>query len=56
MMCIKSLYLEIDASGVGLGATLVQAGDDMSCRYDELLDNAVLQPTVFASKSLSSAE
>ena len=28
----------------------------MSHRYDEILDNAMLQPTVFAKKSPSSAE
>ena len=30
----KPLYLETNALGVGLGATLLQAKDDLSCRYD----------------------
>ena len=50
----KLLYLETNALGVGLGATLLQVKDDLSCGYDEAQDNAMFQPTAFASKSLSS--
>ena len=52
----KQLYLEIDESGIGLVTILLQVRDDLSCRCDEVLVNAVLQPITFASKSLPSAE
>ena len=52
----KPLYLETDVSGVGLGATLLQVRDTLSCGYDELSDNAMLWPITFVSKSLSSVE
>ena len=50
----KSLYLEIDASSVSLWASLLQMQEEISFRYDEILDNVVLHPVVFASKSLLS--
>ena len=52
----KFLYLETDVSRVGLGATLLQIRDNLSCGYDGAPDNAMLQPTAFASKNLSSTE
>ena len=52
----KLLYLETDASGVGMGATLPQVRDDLSCRCDEVLDNTMFQPIAFASKSLFNTE
>ena len=52
----KPLYLETDASGVGLAATPLQVRDNLDCGYDETPEIAMLQPIVFASKSLSSAE
>ena len=50
----KPLHLETDASGVGLGVTLLQVMDNLNCRNDEAQDNAMLQPTAFVWKSLSS--
>ena len=45
----KPLYLETDASGVGLGANLLQTRDGAP-------DNTILQPIAFTSKSLTSTE
>ena len=52
----RSLYLETDASGVSLGARLLQVRDGMNCEHDKLPDNANLCPFAFASKCLSSAK
>ena len=52
----KPLYLDIDASGIGLGASLLQMRKDMNCWFDKVTDNATLCPIAFASKSLSSVE
>ena len=52
----KPLYLETDSLGVGLGATLLQVRDDLSCRYDEVQDSARIWPFTFVSKNLSSTE
>ena len=51
-----SLYLETDASVVGLCTTYLQLRDNQACSYDKVPDNAMLWPTAFACKSLSSAE
>ena len=48
----KPLYLETDASGVGLGMTR----NGTSCIRDTAPDNNILRPITFASKSLSSTE
>ena len=43
--CMKShdtsnpLYLETDASGVGLGASLLQMWEGVNCTHDNVLDN-----------------
>ena len=50
------LHLETDASGVGLGAALLQMGDNMSCHRDEAPDNSILRPIAFASNSLTGTE
>ena len=38
----RPLYMTPDASGVGLGARLLQVRDSMKCGYDKLPDNATL--------------
>ena len=52
----KSLYIETDASGLGLGATLLQTRNNTSCPKDEAPENSILRPIAFASKSLNRAE
>ena len=52
----KPLYLETDASGVGLGTALLQTQEGTMCLKDTVPDNTILQPIAFASKSLTSAE
>ena len=46
------MYLETDASGVGLGARLLKVKEGMNC--DEVQDNALPKPTAFANNSISS--
>ena len=53
---IKPQYLEMDASGIGLGAALLQMRDGTTCPEDIALDNTILRPVMFASESLTSAE
>ena len=52
----KPLYLETDASCVGLGAALLQLHNDTACQRDVAPDNTSLRPITFASKSLTVAE
>ena len=52
----KPLFLETHASGIVLGATLLQARDGTTCQKDIAPDNAILRHTTFASKSLTSTE
>ena len=52
----KPLYLETDASGVGLGASLLQTWEGTTCCKDMVPDNTILYPIAFASKSLMDAE
>ena len=46
----------MDASWVGLGATLLQTRINTSCPRDDTPDNSILRPIAFASKSLTRAE
>ena len=52
----KPLYLETDASRVGLGAALLQTHEGMTCQKDTVPNNTILHPITFASKSLTVAE
>ena len=52
----KPLYLETDASGVGLGAALLQLHDNTTCQKGMAPDNIILCPIAFASKILTGAE
>ena len=52
----KPPYLEMDASGIGLGTALLQTRDDATCPEDIAPDNTILWPIPFASKSLTSVE
>ena len=52
----EPLYLETDASGVGLGAGLLHYKYSLQSPQDEAPDNAALCLVVFASKSLTRTE
>ena len=52
----KPLYLETDASGIGLGAALLQLHDNMVCQKGVAPQNIALHLIVFASKSLIGVE
>ena len=52
----KLLYLETDASGVGLGTALLQLHNNKTCQKGMAPGNIILHPIVFASKSLTGAE
>ena len=52
----KPLYLETDASVVGLRASLLQARDGMSLHRDEAPDNSIFRPIALANKSLSATK
>ena len=52
----QPLYLVTDASGIILRAALLQSKSSTHCRREKALENSILRPIAFASKSLSSAE
>ena len=52
----RPLHLRTVASGVSLGAVLLQAKHGKNSGCDEVPENATLHPTAFASKYQSSAE
>ena len=52
----QPLYLETDASGIGLGAALLQTRSGTNCPRDKVPGNSKLSPITFESKSLSSTE
>ena len=52
----KQLYIETDASGVALGAALLQTKSNTNCLRDKVPDNSIFRPIAFSSKSLTGAE
>ena len=52
----KPLYLETDASGIGLGAALLQLHDNTDCQKGVAPQNITLCPIAFAGKTLTGAE
>ena len=52
----KLLYLQTDASGVGLRTALLQLSDNTTCQTHMAPDNTIFCPITFASKSLTGAE
>ena len=52
----KPLYIETDASGAGLGTALLETRSNVSSHRDEVLDNSILWPIAFSSKSLTGYE
>ena len=61
-MCMKFyddtrlLYLETDASRVGLGVALLQMHKGTTCQKDTVPNNTILCPIAFASKSVTGTE
>ena len=55
-MQLRHQYLATNTSRIGFGAGILQVRDGMNCRHDKILNNVFLQPTAFASKSLSSVQ
>ena len=52
----KPLYLETDASRIGLGVALLQTCEGTACQKDVAPENINLCPNAFSSKSLTGAE
>ena len=52
----KLLYLEMDATRIGLGAALLQLYDNTICQKGMEPGNIILHPIAFESKSLTGAE
>ena len=56
MFVLKSSQLELNLSGVGLAAALLEIRNGTSYSRDGALDNGILIPTAFVRKSLSDSE
>ena len=52
----KPLYLETDASGVGLGAAMLQTWEGTTYHKDTVPDNTILYLIAFANQSLTDTE
>ena len=52
----KPLFIETDASGVGLEAAFLQTRSNTSCHRGRVPDNSILRPIAFSNKSLTGAE
>ena len=52
----KLLYLKTDASGISLGAALLQLRDNTNCPKDTAPDDTILCLIAFASKGVTGAE
>ena len=52
----KPLCIETDASGVGLGAALLQTRSNTSFHRDKAPNNSILRPIALSSKGLTGAE
>ena len=52
----KPLYIETDASEVGLDAALLQTRSNTSFPRNKVPHNSILRPIAFASKSLTGME
>ena len=52
----RPLYLETNTSSISHRAGLLQLGDGMNIRHDEMLYNSILQTNAYTRKSFSSVE
>ena len=53
---VHAICLETHASGVGLGAALLQTWEGVTFQRGTVPDNTILHPMAFASKSLAGTE
>ena len=55
LQCYKPLFLETNASSIGLGSGYLQFREDVSTDF-EVPENSLLTPVTFTSKHLSTAQ